>query len=65
MLLQRPAIPMNKSSLLLLALFASLTLTITAQAVDKKTGKTDPQTDLREITFFFSNDVRGETEPCG
>ncbi|MBU2539484.1 MAG: hypothetical protein KKH22_13700 [Proteobacteria bacterium] len=56
---------MNKSSLLLLALFASLTLTITAQAVDKKTGKTDPQTDLREITFFFSNDVRGETEPCG
>lgn len=56
---------MNKSFLLLLALLASLALTITAQAVDKKTGGIDPQPDLHEITFFFSNDVRGETEPCG
>lgn len=56
---------MNKSSLILIALFASLALAITAGAVEKKAGKTNQKTDLREITFFFSNDVRGETEPCG
>ncbi|MBU4119225.1 MAG: hypothetical protein KJ555_10745 [Proteobacteria bacterium] len=56
---------MYKSSLLLIALLASLALAITAGAVEKKASKTNQKTDLREITFFFSNDVRGETEPCG
>ncbi len=56
---------MNKSPFLLLALLVSLTLAITAGAVEKKAGGGNPPTGPHEITIFFANDVRGETEPCG
>ena len=56
---------MNKLSFILPALLVSLTLAITAGAVEKKTAGINPQTGLHDITIFFSNDVHGETEPCG
>lgn len=55
---------MNKSSFLVLTLLISLTQAFTAEAAGKKTGG-NPPAGLHELTFFFSNDVRGETEPCG
>jgi len=56
---------MNKSTVLLLALLISLTQPFTAEAAGKKTNGGNPPAGLHELTFFFSNDVRGETEPCG
>ena len=56
---------MNRSSFLLLALLASLTLAMPAGAVVKKADNINPHGSLHDITIFFSNDVRGETEPCG
>jgi len=57
--------PMTKSSIFLFALLISFTQPLTAEAAEKKTGGGNPATGLHELTFFFSNDVRGETEPCG
>lgn len=56
---------MTKSSIFLFALLISFTQPLTAEAAEKKTGGGNPATGLHELTFFFSNDVRGETEPCG
>lgn len=56
---------MNKSSFLIFALLISLTQAFTAEAAGKKTDGGNPPAGLHELTFFFSNDVRGETEPCG
>ena len=56
---------MNRSAFLLLALVITFTLTIPAGAIGEKTGGIIPPTDLHDITIFYSNDVRGETEPCG
>lgn len=56
---------MHRSSLLLLALLVSLSLTGPAGAAGNKAGDAAPGKGLPEITIFFSNDVRGETEPCG
>lgn len=56
---------MNKSSTLLLALLISLTQAFTAGAAGERTVGGNPPAGLHELTFFFANDVRGETEPCG
>ena len=56
---------MNKSSFLLLVFLISLTHAFIAGAVETKAEGSNPPASLHDITFFFSNDVRGETEPCG
>ena len=59
---------MNKqTTLLLLSFFALLSITVTASGAAPK-QPADPkqqQGAQHELTIFFSNDVRGETEPCG
>lgn len=59
---------MNKQATFLLLSFLAL-LSITAPAsgaAPKQTGSPKPQPGgQHELTIFFSNDVRGETEPCG
>ena len=42
-----------------------LLLAMPAGAVEKKADNINPHGSLHDITIFFSNDVRGETEPCG
>lgn len=56
---------MNKSFLLLLTLLLSLIFVCTAGGAGEKAHPTTLQKDLHEITIFYANDVRGETEPCG
>jgi len=60
---------MNKQATSLLFCFLALLGSITAPAAEAATKRTDtpkPQAGARqELTIFFSNDVRGETEPCG
>jgi len=56
---------MKKSFLLLSSLSILLALSIYAGATEKKAGGSNAPTDLHDITIFFTNDVRGETEPCG
>lgn len=59
---------MNKQATFLLLSFLAL-LSITAPASSAAPKQTDsPKQQSRgqhELTIFFSNDVRGETEPCG
>jgi len=57
--------PMTKSSFLLLVLLILLTEAFASEAAEKKKDGGDPPAGLHELTFFFSNDVWGETEPCG
>ncbi|HIJ90775.1 MAG: hypothetical protein OEV89_08715 [Desulfobulbaceae bacterium] len=56
---------MNKLFFLLLTLLVSITLTITTEADEKKSAESNPPKGSHDITIFFSNDVRGEIEPCG
>lgn len=56
---------MKKSFLLLSSLLILLALSIFAGAAEKKAGAINTPTELHDITIFFANDVRGETEPCG
>lgn len=53
---------MNKQATFLLLSFLTL-LSMTAPA-SGSTPKQQPS-GQHELTLFFSNDVRGETEPCG
>lgn len=59
---------MNKqATLLLLSFLALLSITVTASGATPKqtaTPKQQPGTQ-HELTIFFANDVKGETEPCG
>jgi hypothetical protein len=56
---------MKKSFLLFSSLLILFALAIFAGAAEKKTGGSNAPIDLHDITIFFANDVRGETEPCG
>jgi hypothetical protein len=56
---------MNKSFFLPFALLVLLTSAGVAGTVEKTGGAINPPAGLHDITIFFSNDVRGETEPCG
>ena len=59
---------MNKQTTFLLLFFLAL-LSITASAsgaAPKRTNNPGQQAGMQhDLTIFFSNDVRGETEPCG
>ena len=59
---------MNKQAAFLLLSFLAL-FSITAPASEAATKQTDNPGQhtgaQRDLTIFFSNDVRGETEPCG
>lgn len=59
---------MNKQATFLLLFFLAL-LNITgpaSAAAPKRTHTPSQQTgEQHDLTIFFSNDVRGETEPCG
>jgi len=59
---------MNKQATFLLLSFLAL-LSITApasEAAAQRTGTPKQQAGAQhDLTIFFSNDVRGETEPCG
>lgn len=59
---------MNKQAIFLLLSFLAL-LSITAPASEAVTKQTDNPKQhtgaLHDLTIFFANDVRGETEPCG
>ncbi len=59
---------MNKLTTFLLLCFLGL-LSMTApvsRASGKSTDNPKQQAGTpHDLTFFFSNDVRGETEPCG
>lgn len=59
---------MNKQATFLLLSFLAL-FSITAPAsgaLEKGKGNASQPTEaLHDLTIFFSNDVRGETEPCG
>jgi len=59
---------MNKQATFLLFSFLALfSITTPASGASEK-GKANasqPAEALRDLTIFFSNDVRGETEPCG
>jgi len=56
---------MKKTFLLFSTLLALLTLAGISGAAEKKAGAINQAKGLRELTLFFANDVRGETEPCG
>jgi len=59
---------MNKqTTLLLLSFLALLNMTAPASgASGEKTGNPKQQAGMpHDLTIFFSNGVRGETEPCG
>jgi hypothetical protein len=59
---------MNKqTTFLLLSLLALLSMTASAAgAAPKRTDNPSQQAEgQHELTIFFANDVRGETEPCG
>lgn len=59
---------MNKqTTFLLLSLLALLSITAAAAgAAPKRTDTPKPSAGAQqELTIFFANDVRGETEPCG
>jgi len=59
---------MNKqATFLLLSFFALLSITApTSGATAKRADNpSQPAGAQRDLTIFFSNDVRGETEPCG
>ena len=59
---------MNKQATFLLLSFLAL-FSITAPAsgasAKGKVNASQPAETLRDLTIFFSNDVKGETEPCG
>jgi hypothetical protein len=57
--------PMNKSFFLPFVLLISLTCAGAAGSFEKTGGAIKPPAGLHDITIFYSNDVRGETEPCG
>jgi hypothetical protein len=59
---------MNKpTTFLLLCLLALLGITVSASgAAPKQAEPLNRQAEARhDLTIFFANDVRGETEPCG
>lgn len=59
---------MNKqTTFLLLSLLALLSITASAAGAGPKRANTPNQQGggQQELTIFFANDVRGETEPCG
>ncbi len=59
---------MNKqATFLLLSIFALLSMSAPASwAAEKRADNpSQPAGTQRDLTIFFSNDVRGETEPCG
>jgi len=59
---------MNKQATFLLLSFLalfSLTAPASGAAEKGKSNASQPTAALRDLTIFFSNDVRGETEPCG
>ena len=59
---------MNKqTTFLLLSFLALFSITApTAWAAGKQTNNSSQSAGAqRDLTIFFSNDVRGETEPCG
>lgn len=59
---------MNKQATLLLLCFLtllSLTATASGASEKRKVNASQPTEVLRDLTIFFSNDVKGETEPCG
>jgi len=58
---------MNKQTTFLLLFFlALLSITAFASGAAPKQADNPGQTrEEQELTIFFSNDVRGETEPCG
>jgi hypothetical protein len=59
---------MNKqTTFLLLSLLALLSILAPASgAAPKRTDNPSQQAGAQqELTIFFANDVRGETEPCG
>lgn len=56
---------MQRTVFLFSILLVLLILTGISGAAGKKAGAINPPTGLRELTLFFANDVRGETEPCG
>jgi len=58
---------MNKqTTFLLLSLLALLSITAAASgAAPKRADTPQPAKEQQELTIFFANDVRGETEPCG
>ena len=58
---------MNKQTTFLLLSFLAL-LSIAAPASESAPKRTDNQKHAgmqHDLTIFFSNDVKGETEPCG
>ena len=59
---------MNKQATFLLLSFLalfSLAAPATGASEKVKANASRPTEALRDLTIFFSNDVRGETEPCG
>lgn len=59
---------MNKqTTFLLLSLLALLSITASASGAAPKRADPpkQPAKGQQELTIFFANDVRGETEPCG
>ncbi len=59
---------MNKpTTFLLLFLLALLGITVSASgAASKQKGAAKQPAGIEhDVTIFFANDVRGETEPCG
>lgn len=59
---------MNKqTTFLLLSLLALLSIAASAAWAAPKRAATSeqPAKEQQELTIFFANDVRGETEPCG
>jgi hypothetical protein len=59
---------MNKqTTFLLLSLLALLSILAPAAGAAPKRADTpkQPAEGQHELTIFFANDVRGETEPCG
>ncbi len=60
---------MNKqATFLLLSFFALLCMNTPSLGAPSRRGADKPKQHagtLHNLTIFFSNDVRGETEPCG
>lgn len=59
---------MNKQTIFLLfSLLALLSITVSVAGAAPKRADTpkQPAKGQQELTIFFANDVRGETEPCG
>ena len=60
---------MNKQiTVLLLSFLALLSITAPASEAASRKGIDNPNQQAgtpHDLTIFFSNDVKGETEPCG